>query len=214
MVRKLLFILLFIVPLEIKCQTADTTDVELIIYFDKAPLYDGDLKDFIQKNIKYPSSAVNDSVEGTVIVSFVIDTLGKTINHTVVRGVRDDLNNEALRVSKLIKFDKPASQKGRPIPIQYVIPIVFDVTDAIISYSNENRQDCISLDSANILCVKRKLRAPDGTPFSTRVNYEEMPDSVLNLLNSIDDIDESPILNSQESAYIKTMLFENNTSKP
>lgn len=56
--------------------------------------------------------------------------------------------------------------------------------------------------------VKIKQGVSDDIPFSTRVYYEEMPDSVFNVLNSIDDIDESPILNSLESAYIKSMFFE------
>ncbi|HOW20834.1 MAG TPA: energy transducer TonB, partial [Tenuifilaceae bacterium] len=54
-------------------------------------------------------------------------TSGLTINHKVAKGIREDLNNEALRVAKLIKFDRPALQKGRPIEVEYTVPIVFDL---------------------------------------------------------------------------------------
>lgn len=56
--------------------------------------------------------------------------------------------------------------------------------------------------------VKRKQGLPEDTPFITRVPYKEMPDSVLYVLKTIDDIDEYPFLNSQESAYIKSMFLE------
>lgn len=56
--------------------------------------------------------------------------------------------------------------------------------------------------------VKRKQGLPDDAPFSIRVPYEELPDSVLNVLKTTDNVDESLILNNQESAYIRAMFLE------
>ena len=52
--------------------------------------------EFIKNNIDYPNSALKDSIEGRVIVAFMIDTLGATFDHNIVRGVRYDLDLEAL----------------------------------------------------------------------------------------------------------------------
>lgn len=87
-------------------------------------MYKGDLIHFIQTNIQYPSSAVRDSVQGRVN----IDTVGNTFNHRILKdGIREDLNQEALRVTRLIKFETPAFQKDKPVVINYVVPVVFSL---------------------------------------------------------------------------------------
>ena len=105
-------------------QITDSSEI-MVNFIEEPPFFKGDLKEFIQSEIDYPLSAKNDSIQGTVIVSFKIDTLGFTFEHKVVKGVREDLNNESLRVTKLIKFESPALQKGKPIPVKYVLPVVF-----------------------------------------------------------------------------------------
>lgn len=127
MVRIYLLILFLSFATFLNGQTVDTTEVAIITYIEEAPLFDGDLKKFIQSELVYPINAKNDTIEGTVIISFMIDTLGLTTNHRVVKGIREDLNNEALRISKLIKFYKPALQKSRPIVVNFTVPIVFDL---------------------------------------------------------------------------------------
>lgn len=69
----------------------DSGYLDLIMYIEDAPIYNGDIKAFIQTELNYPLSAKKDSIEGTVYISFMIDTLGSTNNHKVVRGIRDDL---------------------------------------------------------------------------------------------------------------------------
>lgn len=46
-------------------------------------------------------------------------------NHEIIKGIREDLNNEALRVAKLINFDRPAMQRGKPIKVKYTVPVEF-----------------------------------------------------------------------------------------
>jgi len=98
-----------------------------IITCESMPVFSGDLALFIKENILYPQTALTDSVEGKVFVSFWVDTLGNTVDHILVSGKRDDLNKEALRVTKLIKFEKPAMQQGKPIKIKYTIPVKFRI---------------------------------------------------------------------------------------
>lgn len=51
------------------------------------------------------------------------------MNHKVLTGIRKDLNDEALRVVKLVNFEKPAMQSGKPIKVKYTIPVVFKLTE-------------------------------------------------------------------------------------
>ncbi len=82
---------------------------------------------FIDSLLSYPKTAIKDSIEGEVYISFIVDTTGKTINHKIVKGVRNDLNQEALRVAKLIHFFKPAYQRGKPVAVEYNIKISFKI---------------------------------------------------------------------------------------
>lgn len=66
-----------------------------------------------------------DSVEGKVYVKYLIDTLGFTTKHRIEKGIRDDLNKEAIRVAKLIKYNSPAKFNDKPILFYYTIPIEF-----------------------------------------------------------------------------------------
>lgn len=88
-----------------------------------------ELLKFINDNLQYPETALKDSIEGRVVARFWIDTLGNTYNHKIVRGVREDLDNEALRVVKLLKYDVPAMQRGKPIVCPFTLPIFFKIQE-------------------------------------------------------------------------------------
>ena len=104
---------------------SDSIQKLLITYVEEPPLFDGELLDFIQEEMKYPLSAIKDSIEGTVVISFIVDTLGNTIDHKIVRGVRKDVDIEALRIAKLIKYARPALQRGNPIRVPMTVPFSF-----------------------------------------------------------------------------------------
>jgi protein TonB len=116
---------------------------ETILVVEYAPVFKGDMREFIQSKIVYPESAKKDLMEGIVFVSFWIDTVGLTFNHEVIRGIREDLDNEALRVAKLIKFEKPALQKGKSIAVEFTVPIKFSLknADSIISFKEDPFND-------------------------------------------------------------------------
>lgn len=84
-----------------------------------------DLCGLVLDSIEYPQSAIDDTISGVVLVDFNVETNGNTSNHKVIKGVREDLNNEALRVAKLLKFDKPAYTGGKAVRTVYHLPISF-----------------------------------------------------------------------------------------
>lgn len=107
-----------------QCQVNNSEDL-LITYIEESPKFDGDLNQFIQHQLQYPKHAVMDSIEGTVYISFWIDTLGLTYDIEIAKSVRYDLDNEALRLASLIKFYKPAMQRNKPISVRYILPVTF-----------------------------------------------------------------------------------------
>lgn len=104
---------------------------DLIIGVDIAevmPYYTGgerQLKNFIDSLLLYPEKAIIDSIEGNVYISCIVDTTGKTMNHKILKSVRADIDQEAIRVAKQIIFSKPAYQRGKPIKIRYNLVIKF-----------------------------------------------------------------------------------------
>ena len=88
----------------------------------------GDADEFLQyinKNLKYPQSALENGESGKVIVSFVIGADGKVQNAKVVKGVSEALDAEALRVISESPDWMPARQGGENIPVAFSLPVTF-----------------------------------------------------------------------------------------
>ena len=80
---------------------------------------------FFENNIVYPPSAIKDSISGKVRLAFTIDKNGKVKEVRVLKGIRADLNAEAIRVLKLMPVWKPSLFFGKPIRQKLHIPVKF-----------------------------------------------------------------------------------------
>lgn len=80
----------------------------------------------VYKNITYPPNAKRDGIEGTVVISFTIDMDGMTSDFRVTRSLREDVDQEALRVvrDKLVEWE-PGKQRGMPVNTQFNMPVRF-----------------------------------------------------------------------------------------
>ena len=89
----------------------------------------GHLDDFIEKNMKYPLAAKDDSIEGRVFVDFIVNTNGKISDARILTSTDTIFNEEALRiVNSMPKWDC-AKRKGQPVAMRYAIPINFTLND-------------------------------------------------------------------------------------
>lgn len=86
-----------------------------------------DLSKFIQTKMNYPESARRDLKEGTVIISYIVELDGSTSQHKIVKSVRDDIDNEAIRICKLIKYAEPAKQANKSVRVKMTLPIEFSL---------------------------------------------------------------------------------------
>jgi|SRR6056297_133618 protein TonB len=84
-------------------------------------------RNYVQKNLEYPTVAQENGIQGTVFVKFVIDTDGGISNVTVLRSPDPSLSEEAKRVigNTPKGYWEPGTQRGKPVRVQYTIPIVF-----------------------------------------------------------------------------------------
>ncbi|HNI31448.1 MAG TPA: energy transducer TonB, partial [Chitinophagales bacterium] len=100
--------------------------------FDRAevmPTYPGgvpELMKFLMKNIRYPSLARENGLEGKVIVKFYIDTDGTVKDPTVLKdNVGGGCGDEAIRVVKAMPKWTPGSQRGKAVKVYYTLPVTF-----------------------------------------------------------------------------------------
>jgi len=83
------------------------------------------LRKFMQKNLRYPSQALSNSVAGKVFVSFVVNTDGSISNVQVLKGLGFGLDEEAMRVVRKMPVWTPGRQNSHPVPVRYTMPITF-----------------------------------------------------------------------------------------
>ena len=85
------------------------------------------LMNHIKNNFVYPKLAKQKGEEGKAFVGFQFSTKGEIKNISLRKKTDSDLlNEEALRLIKsLPKVAKPAYKDGKPVAVQYVIPINF-----------------------------------------------------------------------------------------
>jgi TonB family protein len=83
------------------------------------------LLQFVSNNLRYPAGALGGRISGRVIVRFVIDTTGKIKDSEILRHVYPDLDEEAIRIVKLMPKWGPGIQYGEITDTYYILPILF-----------------------------------------------------------------------------------------
>jgi len=84
-----------------------------------------ELQKFLGKNIEYPSLARDAGISGTVFVTFVVGKDGRVSAAKILRGIGGGCDKEALRVVNKMPKWKPGKQRGKPVKVQYNIPVRF-----------------------------------------------------------------------------------------
>jgi TonB family protein len=99
---------------------------------EKLPEFPGGIEafgKFLGSNVRYPKDAREKGTQGRVIITFVVEKDGSLSGYKVVRGVSPDIDAEALRVLKMSPAWSPGTQKGKPVRVQYSVPISFTLAD-------------------------------------------------------------------------------------
>ena len=81
---------------------------------------------FLTDNIKYPQSAKEQGTTIKVYVTFIVEADGSVSNVNILRGIGDGFDEEAIRVTKLMKW-KPAKCCGIPVRMQFNMPVTFSL---------------------------------------------------------------------------------------
>jgi protein TonB len=104
--------------------------VEVFVVVEEMPTYPGGdkaLMDFINGNIVYPEIAKENNIQGRVILRFCVTYKGAVDQVTVLKPVDPALDNEAIRVIKMLPPWKPGKQGGKPVNVWYSVPVTFQL---------------------------------------------------------------------------------------
>ncbi len=108
-------------------QEINGDQTEFFVVVEQMPVLIGGMGN-LQKQVKYPETARQAGIEGTVIVQFIVSETGSVINPKVIRGIGGGCDEAAIEAVKKVTFE-PGSQRGVPVPVQFSLPIVFRLQD-------------------------------------------------------------------------------------
>lgn len=83
--------------------------------------------EYLKKNIVYPDDAREAGITGKVFVNFVVYSDGNIGDVKVLRGIGSGCDEEAVRVISGMPKWKPGLQRGNPVNVEFMIPIVFNL---------------------------------------------------------------------------------------
>ena len=117
-----------------KKSASSSTDTVDYYDCDYKPTFMGssDVSRFMQQwvyaYLKYPDYAVENGIQGRVLVDFIIDERGKMTDVSVRKGVHSSLDEEAVRVISASPDWKPGRLKGKKVKTAMSVYVEFKLT--------------------------------------------------------------------------------------
>ena len=113
---------------EIIVEKKEPVKEEVFVAVEQMPQFpggDAELMKFLSKNIKYPTMAMENNIQGRVFVQFVVTKTGAIGEVKVIRSVDRDLDREAIRVCKSLPNFIPGKMNGQAVNVWYTLPVNF-----------------------------------------------------------------------------------------
>ncbi|MCH5223482.1 MAG: TonB family protein [Muribaculaceae bacterium] len=83
---------------------------------------------WMSSNIRYPEEAQQSEIQGRVVVSFIVEPDGSITKPTIVKGVDESLDKEAVRLIYKMPKWKPGKINGVPVRSYFNIPVTFKLS--------------------------------------------------------------------------------------
>ncbi len=105
----------------------DTDAVFLLV--DEYPVFEhGEgLRSFVESRLEYPESAIDNHVEGVVLVSFIVEKDGRLSSPRVVRGIGYGCEEEVIKVLAEFPRMRPGFLSGEPVRVALTLPVRFQL---------------------------------------------------------------------------------------
>ncbi|RLD82486.1 MAG: energy transducer TonB [Bacteroidetes bacterium] len=114
------------IPIEVEEEVVSEAAIFTVV--ESMPEFKGGmakLYTYLGNNIKYPVMAKESGIQGKVYVTFVVERDGSITDVRLLRGIGGGCDEEAIRVVAGMPSWKPGKQRGKPVRVQYNLPVRF-----------------------------------------------------------------------------------------
>ena len=110
------------------------------------------LMKYIKDNLKYPADAIENQIEGRVVVKFIINKIGEVADMEVLHSLHPSCDDEAIRVIRAMPKWTPGKQDGKDVAVFFTLPIAYKLND------DKTKDD----EMKKITIVNKKTQKMDG----------------------------------------------------
>jgi protein TonB len=114
-----------VVPREPEDKPDDNAVFEIVEKQAEFPGGPTEMMKFIQKNLVYPEIAQENTIEGTVVVEFIVEKDGSIGNIKVIKDIGGGCGDAAVNVMKKMPKWNPGKQRDNPVRVKMKAPIKF-----------------------------------------------------------------------------------------
>lgn len=107
-----------------------TEEAKVFSYVEQMPIFPGGesaLMSYIASNLKYPSAAQDQGIQGLVMLRFVVTGTGEVGEVQVLKSLDPSCDREAIRVVKSLPRFTPGRQQGKPVNVWFQLPVRFEL---------------------------------------------------------------------------------------
>lgn len=115
---------------------------EVFVFVENQPEFPGGdsaLFMFICMNLSYPAQARDNGLAGVVMVRFVVKKDGTIGNVKLLRDIGGGCGQAAVEMVKSMPRWKPATQSGKPVNCEFILPVKFQLFDDVPDGTREER---------------------------------------------------------------------------
>ena len=117
---------------EVEEVVENIVEEEIFVTAEEMPTFQGgDLSKFrnwVMQNVKYPQIALENGIQGNVVVKFVVEKDGKLSNIQVLQTPDKTLADAAVQVLQKSPKWKPGKQRNKPVRVTYTLPVSFQIS--------------------------------------------------------------------------------------
>jgi len=99
--------------------------VDFVEVMPQFPGGDAELLRYLSSNLRYPTIAAENGIQGRTVLRFVVGKDGSVSNITVVTQLDPSCDREAIRVVQSMPKWIPGKQNGNAVSVYYTLPILF-----------------------------------------------------------------------------------------
>lgn len=107
-------------------------DTKIYTYVGEWPEFPGgnaERNKFLAKHLVYPRDAERKGIEGRVIIGFTVEKTGEIVDVKILKGVTESMDNEAMRVVKMMPKWKPGKNNGVAVRTRHKVDVVYKLPE-------------------------------------------------------------------------------------